>query len=159
MINLRKKIGIIAILCIFLDQLSKLIIVNTFNLYQNKEIIKNFFSLTYVKNTGAAWSILDGKVPLLIIITIISLIFIIRFVFKDENVKKIDAITYGMLLGGIIGNLIDRIAYGYVIDFLSFIIIKYNFPVFNIADSLIVVSVFLMIITSFWGEKNENNSR
>lgn len=159
MINLRKKIGIIAILCIFLDQLSKLIIVNTFNLYQNKEIIKNFFSLTYVKNTGAAWSILDGKVPLLIIITIISLIFIIRFVFKDENVKKIDAITYGMLLGGIIGNLIDRIAYGYVIDFLSFIIFKYNFPVFNIADSLIVVSVFLMIITSFWGDKNENSSR
>ena len=72
--------------------------------------------------------------------------------------KTIDAITYGLLLGGICGNFFDRIVYGYVVDFLDFKIFSYDFPVFNIADVLIVVSVVIMTVLYVRGDKDENNS-
>lgn len=88
----------------------------------------------------------------------ISLMAIYLYFIKDKKLKKIEVITYSILIGGIIGNLIDRIVYGYVIDYLSFNIFGYHFPVFNLADICIVVSVFLMIMIEIKGseEKHEN---
>lgn len=147
-----KKITLISLICIFIDQITKLIIKNTINLHSSIILIKNFFSLTYVKNYGAAWSILSGSRIFLIIIAIASLFLIYNYFIKDKNLSKLEIITYGLLIGGIIGNLIDRIVFGYVIDFFDFLIFNYNFPVFNFADIFIVVSAGLIIIDTVRGE-------
>ena len=88
----------------------------------------------------------------------IALFIIIRFIFKEENLTKLDILSYGLLLGGITGNFIDRILRGFVIDFLDFYIFGYDFPVFNIADIMIVVSVIIMVISYLRGDINENKS-
>ena len=141
-----KKIIPISIICLLLDRITKLFITNNLVLNDSYTIINNFFNITLVHNDGAAWSILSGNRLLLIIISFIAL-FIIYFLFiKNKKLSKLEKIIYGMLIGGIIGNLIDRILYGYVIDFLDFKIFNYNYPVFNIADCCIVIAAILLII-------------
>ena len=147
-----KKITLISLICIFIDQITKLIIKNIINFNNSVIVIKNFFSLTYVKNYGAAWSILSGSRIFLITIALVSLFLIYNYFIKDKNLSKLEIITYGLLIGGIIGNLIDRIVFGYVIDFFDFLIFNYNFPVFNFADIFIVVSAGLIIIDTVRGE-------
>ena len=107
-----KKISIITIICILIDQIIKIIITSNLELYQSIEIINNFFNITYVRNDGAAWSILSGGRFLLILIGIIALILIYKYFVKDKKLNKLETVTYGLLLGGIIGNLIDRIVFG-----------------------------------------------
>ena len=149
------KIILITSVCVFFDQIIKYLIVSNFTLYKKNPIIEGFFNITYVQNRGAAWGILNNNIILLVVITVLALGLICSFIFKESNIKKLDIVLYGMLLGGIIGNFIDRIFRGYVIDFLDFIIFGYDFPVFNIADMLIVISVGIMIIT-YWRSRNEN---
>ena len=153
-----KKITYTSTIIIIIDQLIKYLISNKIELNESIEIINHFFSIAYVQNIGAAWNILSGNRWLLIIIGIISLVGIYFYFIKDKKLKKIEVITYSILIGGTIGNLIDRIVYGYVIDYLSFNIFGYHFPVFNLADICIVVSVFLMIMIEIKGseEKHEN---
>lgn len=141
-----KKIIPISIICLLLDQLTKLFVTNNLVLNDSYTIINNFFNITLVHNDGAAWSILSGNRILLIFISLIAL-FIIYFLFiKNKELKKIETLIYGMLIGGITGNLFDRVLYGYVIDFLDFKIFNYNYPVFNIADCCIVIAAILLII-------------
>ena len=154
-----KKITLISLICIFIDQITKLIIKNTINLHSSIILIKNFFSLAYVKNYGAAWSILSGSRIFLITIALVSLYLIYNYFIKNKDLNKLEIITYGLLIGGIIGNLIDRIVFGYVIDFFDFLIFNYNFPVFNFADIFIVVSAGLIIIDTFRSETHEIRSK
>ena len=88
----------------------------------------------------------SGNLIFLILITIVSLFIIYLFFIKDKELSKIDIILTSMLIGGILGNFVDRIVYGYVIDYLEFIIFNYYFPIFNFADICIVLSIFGMII-------------
>lgn len=147
-----KKLSIYTIIFIILDQIIKIFISKFMNLHESINIIKNFFSITLVHNTGAAFSILTNNVPLLIGISLISLVLIYYYLLKDNKLIKIDYVIYSLLIGGIIGNLIDRIIHGYVIDYLSFKIFNYYFPIFNLADIGIVISVVLII---FKGIKEE----
>lgn len=149
------KIILIAVISVILDQIIKYLIISKYTLYKKNPVIEGFFNITYVQNRGAAWGILNNNIILLVVITVLALGFICSFIFKESNIKKLDIVLYGMLLGGIIGNFIDRIFRGYVIDFLDFIIFGYDFPVFNIADMLIVISVGIMIVT-YWRSRNEN---
>ncbi len=149
------KIILIAVISVILDQIVKYLIISKCTLYKKNTVIDGFFNITYVQNRGAAWGILNNNIILLVVITVLALGLICSFIFKESNIKKLDIVLYGMLLGGIIGNFIDRIFRGYVIDFLDFIIFGYDFPVFNIADMLIVISVGIMIIT-YWRSRNEN---
>ena len=128
------------------DIIIKLIISFNFTLNKSIELIPDFFYLTYTHNDGAAWSILSGKTFLLIIISFFVIIGLIYFVYKNKPTDKITAIGYILLLGGAIGNLIDRMIYGYVIDYLDFYIFNYHFPIFNLADSCIVIGVILYLI-------------
>ena len=115
-------------------------------LIRNKDIciIKNFLSFKYTKNYGAAWSIFEGKRFFLIIISIIFMVGIYLYsrYFKDNRRNKI---AFGFLLGGLFGNLFDRLLYGYVRDFISLQFGSYYYPIFNIADIAIVIGVFLII--------------
>lgn len=155
----KKVIWIISFICIIIDQMIKFVINNNIDLYDQNTIIDNFFNLTNVRNYGAAWSILTGSRIMLIIVTILIMIGLYYFFIRKEKLKKYEKVIYGFLYGGIIGNLIDRIFRGYVIDYLEFYIFGYNFPVFNLADILIVISMFFIIISVIKGDKNEIISR
>lgn len=149
--NFLKKhiMSITLILGVILDQLSKVIIQNNFKLHEVLSIIPGFFDLTYAQNTGAAWSILEGKMWFFYVISIVALIVLIGF-YKASN----SALTkFGIVLAisGTIGNLIDRILFQYVRDFLSFNIFGYAFPIFNIADSLLVIGILIIIFDELFG--------
>jgi signal peptidase II len=128
------------------------------SLNSSKEIIKDFFYLTYIHNEGAAFGILDNNVVFLIGISVIFLIMFIYYIEKNSY-NKIQEIAYSFLLGGVVGNLIDRIFRGYVIDFLDFKIFSYDFPIFNIADVAIVIGVCLLIYAIIKGEDYGSSSK
>lgn len=135
------------ITCIILiiDQILKNIIKTKMSLNQEIVLIKNFFSINYLKNTGAAFSILTNQTLILIIISFIIIFVLDRFLTKEKNLNNLSVISIGLILGGIFGNLLDRILYKGVIDYLSFRIFSYNFPVFNFADMAITIGTFLLL--------------
>lgn len=144
--NNKGKIYYITCLVLLLDQIVKIIVNNCMTLYDEIKLIPNFFSIYYVKNTGAAFSILEGNTTFLIILTIIFILIVHRYIKNEKNMTKLSSISFGLLLGGMFGNLIDRIIHSGVIDYLSFEFFGYGFPVFNIADIGITVGVTLMLI-------------
>lgn len=151
-----KKLFIYTIIFVFIDQLSKGLINIGMNLNQSIEIIPNFLNLTYVHNTGAAFSIFEGAKWFFIITAIIVLNIIYIFFIKDKELKNSEIVIYSLLISGIIGNLIDRVVFGYVIDFIDVNI--FNFAIFNLADSFIVIAVILLLIM-MGGKNARDNSR
>lgn len=154
-IILKKKLLIFSILCILIDQISKLLIVNSYDVNGGFSVIDGFFSITYIKNTGAAWGMFSNGTIILSLISIVFLFFMIKYIYELKKVSYLNVISYGMLLGGIVGNLIDRLVRNYVVDFLNFNIFGYDFPVFNIADCFIVISIILIVIES-WRDKSDS---
>lgn len=152
-----KKLLSISVVSILLDQILKLIITSNIDLNTSIKVINNFFYITNVNNYGAAWSILNGNRLFLIIIGITTLIFLYIIFLKNKKLNKSEIITYGLLIGGIIGNLIDRIIYGYVIDYLDFYILNYDYPVFNFADICIVISIISLIYLTLKGGVYDNS--
>lgn len=152
----RNKEKIYSIACIFLiiDQLIKILIKTKMNLLQEITIIPNFFSIYYVENEGAAFSILQNKTIFLIVISIICIMLIDRYLSKAKDLTKLTRISFGILLGGMIGNLIDRLLYGTVTDYLAFNFFSYSFPVFNFADIGITIGVLLIIVMTILEEIN-----
>ena len=128
-----------------IDIVSKSFILRSGNLLFKKEVIKNFFYLDLQKNTGAAFSFMEGGTIFFVIVAIITLYFIHKYLLK-EKLSVLKILSYSLLIGGICGNLYDRIFYGYVIDFLSFKFGTYYFPVFNFADTFISIGAFLLVI-------------
>lgn len=156
-----KKIGIISLIVIIIDRILKVLVTNNFVLNVRNKIIDGFFYITNCHNEGAAFSLFSGNVLFLIFITLIVLFLIYRTINKG-NVNKIGILAYGLLLGGILGNLYDRIFYGYVIDYLDFVIFKFNFAIFNLADAAIVIGAILLIVfegSDNDGRKNKDRSR
>lgn len=141
-----KRLTIYSMIFLIIDLIVKIIVVNFMKVYDTIKVIPNFFSIMYVRNTGAAFSILEDSRLFFIIITFIALICIYLFFIKDKILRKYQIFCYSMLIGGIIGNFVDRVIYGYVVDYLSFNIFGYNFPVFNLADMFIVVAIILLIL-------------
>ena len=153
---MNKKILIITLLVLAIDLLSKYI---AFMFFQEPiSIIPNVFRFMYATNTGAAWSLFNNFTFVLDIISVIILIII--YLYSKSFKKNIrNNIAFGILYGGILGNLFNRIYNGFVIDFIDIKIFSYDYPVFNIADSAIVVGIILLIISIIKGEDNEVKSR
>lgn len=149
----KQKIFKIAILVFVLDQLIKIIVKTNMNIHEQITIIPNFFSLYYVKNTGAAFSILQNNTTLLIIISVIFICLLNYFIKQEKEITKLLIISYGIILGGIYGNLIDRIISHSVTDYLSFNFFSYYFPVFNLADIAIVLGMMLLLICTIIEKK------
>ena len=141
-----KRLGILSFILIIIDVIIKVVVDKCMNIYDTIKIIPNFFNIMYVRNTGAAFSIMENSRVLFIVIGIIAIYLIWRFFIKDKQLNNYYIVIYSMLIAGIIGNMIDRILYGYVIDYLSFNIFGYSFPIFNLADTFIVVSIIMLII-------------
>lgn len=150
-------IYIIAFIFLMLDVISKIIISNVLVLGETKEIITNFFYLTYTHNYGAAWSIFNGYTFLIIIVSVLIIIAILYYLKKYKVNSMLLKIGYAILLGGSIGNLVDRIVHGYVIDFFDFYILGYDFPIFNIADTGIVVGIIIIMLYPTKKEKYNDN--
>ena len=146
-------IYIIALVVFILDILTKYY-VESHEALHNFIVIKNFFHFTYVKNTGMAWSMLSNHTLLLTLISSAVVVFILYYIQKNK-LSKIYQIIIGLILGGAIGNLFDRIFYQYVRDFLDFYIFGYNFPVFNVADSALTIGIILLFIQFLREEKND----
>ena len=150
---MKNKYIVLTFIIVLIDQITKLL-----NLNEIIYLIKNILYITNVHNTGAAFSILEGNTYLLIIISIIAL-YILNKIKLDSNNNTLNNIGYSLLYGGIIGNLIDRIIYKYVKDFIGIIIFKYYFPIFNIADIAIVLGVLILIIKNIKGDNNAISSK
>lgn len=141
-------IFILPIVIVILDQFSKFAAVKYLKGNRPYKIIDNFFQLHYVENRGAAFGILQHKRIFFIIITLIIIVVLSFYLIKYYNsLNKFTKIAFAMLIGGAAGNLIDRIRFGYVVDFISFKLLHgYDFPVFNIADIAIVLSTIAIIL-------------
>ena len=150
---MKKNIFIWGFVIIIIDQLTKLLVSNNLKLNESIEVIRNFFYISYVHNEGAAWSIFHGNRWFLVIMSFIALYAVIKYFLLDINVTKAETVGYSLLLGGVVGNLIDRLVHGFVIDFFDFFILGYNFPVFNIADTCIVLGVIIVLWTLIKGAR------
>ena len=137
-----------------LDQVTKYLIQQKL-LTGQVVIIPGFFDLSYVQNTGAAWGIMQGFNSWLVILSVVMLVVLIIFrrsILQDTPVHRI---ATGLMIGGIVGNLVDRVRLGYVIDFLHFFWRNHHFPSFNVADSAICIGVALYIITHVFEARNQ----
>ncbi len=141
---MKKKTFLLLIIFLLIDIITKLIVNHYLELMQSIVLIKNFFSLTKVYNYGASWSILTGQRWFLIILAIVILCGLIKYQTKFKENKR-NMVTFSLIYAGIIGNLIDRVIYGYVIDFFNFNIFGYDYPIFNMADIFIVIGVLLLM--------------
>ena len=141
----------IAALVIIIDQLTKLWIMTNFALYEQQNVIPGLFDLVYVTNTGAAFGFLAGSKNLLrqlffVGVAIVALVVIVYAYGHLKKQGKIFVYALGLIGGGAIGNLIDRLRFGSVVDFLDFYLGSYHWPAFNAADSAITVGVGLFML-------------
>ena len=136
----------ITIVILILDQITKFIITKTMQIGDSFEVIPNFLSITSHRNNGAAWVILSGKMAFFYIITVIILIILIVFFIKEAKHNLLMQIAISLLFAGALGNFIDRVLNGEVVDFVDTYIFSYNFPIFNVADSSLTIGVVLVII-------------
>lgn len=134
----------------FMDQFTKTLIIRNMVPGENLSVIPGFFNLTYLRNTGAVWGILQDKNEWLIILSLLVLVIIIIFYRWLTDNRCIFRIAIGCMLGGITGNLIDRIKFGWVTDFLDFYWLNHHWPAFNLADSSICVGVIIYLVSSIW---------
>lgn len=142
----------IVVSLVSLDQYTKSIVLNYFELYESKTIIDGFFGLTYVQNFGAGFSIMQNARTTFLIITPICLVGF-TYLFIKSNVK-LSKTALLLMISGTIGNFIDRIVRVYVVDFLDFIIFGWDFPIFNVADIFLTIGVCLYIIALIKEEKD-----
>lgn len=135
------------------DQLTKQWIRASFCYGDSHPVIEGFFNLVYVRNPGAAWGVFGGKSVLLALISLVVLVLLIVYRRSLLAAGKLHAVIMGLMIGGIVGNMIDRIRFGWVTDFLDFEFGAYHFPSFNVADSAICVAVGLYMISNLWLNK------
>jgi len=152
--NRYKLASIWAIVLVLLDQASKILVSNTMEVWTGKQVIPGFFNLVHVLNRGAAWGFLDSESidwqrPLFIIITFIALGFIAYMLKTTDETDKWMITGLGLIAGGAIGNLIDRIRLGVVVDFLDFFVGEYHWPAFNIADCALTIGAGCILLSMF----------
>nr|WP_197969979.1 signal peptidase II [Mesobacillus harenae] len=144
---------IIALVVILLDQVTKWLIVKRMALGDSIQVIENFLYITSHRNRGAAWGILQGQMWFFYIVTVIVIIGIIYYIQTAVKGKWLLGISLGLMLGGAIGNFIDRVYRKEVVDFINTYIFGYNFPIFNIADSALVIGVGLLMVQMIQEER------
>lgn len=155
---MKKNIYSITFMVLIIDLFLKQIILNNVKSLP-LTVIPSFFSISYVENTGGAWGILGNTTWILTLLSVLVVILLNQYLLKREKYTKLETISYGLFMGGLLGNLVDRMIYGHVIDYLDFTIFSYSYPVFNLADIALVIGVFLLVIEMVRRDRNENKSR
>jgi len=132
-----------------LDQLTKRWFAGNYALYESRVVIPGFFNFTLARNTGAAFSLFQDHTEILLLFSV--LVFGLMAAFRDHlfTRKPLEQWAYGLITGGVVGNLIDRMKYGYVVDFIDWYIGEHHWPIFNLADSWICMGVGLYLLSQF----------
>ena len=144
----------VVLVILLLDQATKILVAQTIALRERIPIVTSFFDLTHVRNPGAAFSLLAQapewfRQPFFFLVTGVAIVALSLFLYRSKNEGLLLTIAVSSVLAGAIGNLIDRILYGEVIDFLLFYWRGYHWPAFNVADSCITLGVIGLLWTSF----------
>ena len=158
---MNKKHGVLFItllLVVGLDQISKMYISSVMSLHASYPVIDGFFNITCVRNPGAAFGFLADAAPMfrslfLIIVSAAAIVMILWFLAKNKSAGMLLTFALSLILGGAVGNLLDRIRFGSVVDFLDFYIASWHWPAFNVADSAISVGAVLLIVEMLRREK------
>lgn len=147
----------IAIVIILIDQWTKWLVVQNMNLGEKISIVEPYVGLLSHRNKGAAWGMLEGQMWLFYIVTVVVVAGIIYFFHKEAIGSPLLSSSLMLLLGGAVGNFIDRLWRKEVVDFVDVLIpvINYDFPIFNVADAALTIGVVLMIIHVFVDEKKK----
>jgi len=153
-VGMKRKYWVLSVFCIgilLLDRWTKYLVVQKLVLYQRVEVIRGFFSLAHVRNTGGAFGIFGGEKGgvgsmLFVIVSLIAIGAILYLFVKIREGEKTLALSFSLILSGAVGNLIDRLHYGEVVDFLDFHLAGYHWPAFNVADSAICIGIGLMAL-------------
>jgi signal peptidase II len=153
-----------AIAVIVLDQITKAVITEKLFMYGSYKVIDGFFSLVYVMNPGAAFGFLAGAPEIFrylffISVTVLAILLIIYYISKSKSQDVLMVISLTLIFGGAVGNLIDRIRFGAVVDFLDFYIGTWHWPAFNVAGSAISIGAVLMIWEMLVSRKKTSSSR
>lgn len=146
---------ILTSILVVIDQVTKYLTVQNIALYESIKVIPDVFSLTYIQNTGAAFSILEGQMWFFYLVSVVVLLFLFYYLYTEGQHQKILGVILSIVIAGTIGNFIDRVVHQYVIDMLRLEFI--NFPIFNIADSYLTVGVILLFIYMLYEERNMEN--
>lgn len=154
---------LIALVVVLLDRWTKHLVARRISLYSHIQIIPGFFRLTHTENTGAAFSLFaDSTAPwktgLLIAFSVAALLVVSILLWKNHHTHVATGIGLSLILGGALGNLWDRLARGRVVDFLLFYVKRYQWPVFNLADSAIVIGAGLLVIEILFAKSNPESS-
>ncbi|MFT8361725.1 MAG: signal peptidase II [Sporolactobacillus sp.] len=137
---------LLALVIVLLDQGSKWLVATHMTIGESVTIIPHVFYLTSIRNTGAAWSIFQGQFIFFFVVTAIVLIAVFYYLQKFGRSDRLLGTSLGLIIGGTLGNFIDRLFRGEVVDFIHIYIIHYNYPVFNLADSSLFIGVGLLLI-------------
>ena len=148
---------IVVLLLVALDQITKLLVVNSFNVNDKLILIDYFLKFYYIRNTGISFGILSNHTFIIICLTILIIIYMIYESIKNKN-NKLLLVSSSLIISGAFGNLIDRLFRGYVVDFISFTLFKREMAIFNLADMFITFGIILYIIVLIVEGKNERNS-
>jgi signal peptidase II len=134
------------------DQLTKWLVVRFISDGESRAIINGFFNIVHWRNTGAAWGIFQDYNSVLAVVSVLTILVLFLFRHSFQLHHKSSRIALGLITGGIIGNFIDRVRMGYVVDFLDFFVGRHHWPAFNVADSAICVGVALYVVFSWRNE-------
>jgi len=145
-----KKVFGLTLVFLMADIIIKQLVISTMALNSKITVINSFFSIWYVKNSGAAFGMLENWRLLLILFALAVIYLIIKMLKKEKRFTIVNTLLYAMMLAGIIGNLIDRLIYHAVIDYLSFNLAGFQFAVFNLADFYIVSAIIIYLIFSLF---------
>ena len=137
---------LVALLVILLDQATKEWVRGAFSLHESVPVIPGFFHLTYIRNTGAAWGMFSGQNLALAVLAFAMLVALVLFRRQFLPPGRVHRVALGLLCGGIVGNLFDRLRLDYVVDFLDFFHRGWHFPAFNVADSAICIGVAIYVL-------------
>ncbi|MBB6673199.1 signal peptidase II [Cohnella nanjingensis] len=158
----RRRIGIwvyyvIAALVFAIDYVTKKLIEHNLDLYQQVKVIGDFFIITFIHNRGAAFGILQEQRWFFLLITVLVVSAIVWYLHRSHrHGRGLLLVALALVLGGALGNFLDRAIYGQVVDFMQFNFGSYTFPIFNAADCAIVVGVAMIILDSLLAPKREN---
>ncbi|QLK85810.1 signal peptidase II [Staphylococcus sp. 17KM0847] len=128
------------------DQLTKWLIATQMKVGESFVVIPHFLSITSHRNDGAAWGILSGQMFFFYIVTVVIIVALIMFYVKETKGNMLMQVAISLLLAGAVGNFIDRVRHGEVVDFIDTVFFSYDFPIFNIADASLTIGVVLLVI-------------
>ena len=141
--------ALVGIIILAIDQLTKFLVASRMELGESIPVLGEYFKITSHRNSGAAWGMFEGRMAFFYIITLVVLVFLFYFYKTEAKNNLLMQVGITLLMAGALGNFIDRLLFQEVVDFFDVLLITYDFPIFNVADSVLTIGVILLLIEVF----------